>query len=330
MIAPRAVVQSGVEAQQVGASRVALGFASGPREGMAVAVDPTTLTATQTVRAHAPDAIRRLVPFAAGHGLNAASDVDGKRDHLLGRRTIAADPPFDLGFAFGSVAWAPYRTEKITSIWPLDGDAAIEAVRATPLDPANRDITNDAASWAITFRRGTSIYAGVVTGGKTLNAKGPLVKIDGLGPQVGSPTVAANGNAVLVAWADRASADAPWGLRWMRFAPGDASGDPRLFTPPAGGLGDAAMSPTIAAAGLNRFVLAWTEGPVANHQVRAQTLSASGDAIGAPIAISGDGVNAGQAQMAILPDGRGVVAYLAAREPSGKTYEVMATPLSCP
>ena len=108
--------------------------------------------------------------------------------------------------------------------------------------------------------------------------KGPLVKVAGLGPQVGSPTVAAQDGAVLVAWADRAQSSEPWSLRWMRFAPGDATVDPKAFVPSGGGLGEHAMSPTLAAAGQGRFVMAWTEGPVSNHQVRAQTHQRLGDA----------------------------------------------------
>jgi hypothetical protein len=68
------------------------------------------------------------------------------------------------------------------------------------------------------------------------------------------------------------------------------------------------MSPGVTGVAGNRFLLAWTEGPVSSHQVRAQTLTTSGDALGAPMTISGDGVNAGQGQLAILPDGRGLVA----------------------
>ena len=71
------------------------------------------------------------------------------------------------------------------------------------------------------------------------------------------------------------------------------------------------MSPAIAAAGQGRVVIAWTEGPVSNHQVRAQTISGSGAPLGTAMAISDSGVNAGQAQLAILPDGHGIVASLA-------------------
>ena len=51
VIAPRAVVQSGVEADIV-AGHLAIGFATRERDGIAVEVDPTSLAATKTVRAH--------------------------------------------------------------------------------------------------------------------------------------------------------------------------------------------------------------------------------------------------------------------------------------
>jgi len=325
VIAPRAIVQSGVEASVVG-SRLAVGFAAREREGFAVAIDPSSAIAAQTVRARAPEAIRRLVPVEGARGLAAAPDIDRQTDFLSGRRTIPAQHPFDLGFGGGGLAWAPYRSSEVDLIWTLDGDEPVEAVRAAPLDPNHEE-----SGWAIAFRRGDAIYAGAVSGGPTLTPKGPLVKIAGLGPQVGSPTVAAQDGAVLVAWADRGQPSEPWSLRWMRFAPGDASADAKAFVPSGGGLGEHAMSPAIAAAGQGRFVMAWTEGPVSNHQVRAQTITGSGTPLGNAMGISDSGVNAGQAQLAILPDGHGVVAYLASSGTGPKaSYEVLATPIVCP
>jgi hypothetical protein len=324
VIAPRAVVQSGVEATVVG-SRLAVGFASREKEGFAVAIDPSSAIAAQTVRAHSPDAIRRLVPIEGPHGLVAAADVDRRTDFLSGRRTIPAQHPFDLGFGGGGLAWAPYRSGEVDLLWTLEGDDPVEAIRAAPLDPTHED-----TGWAIAFRRGSSIYAGAVNGGAALTSKGPLVKVASLGAQIGSPTVAAQDGAVLVAWADRAQPTDPWLLRWMRFAPGDATVEAKAFVPSEGGLGEQSMSPTIAAAGQGRFVIAWTEGPVSNHQVRAQTISGSGVPLGNAMGISDSGVNAGQAELAILPDGHGVVAYLASSGAGGKAYEVLATPIVCP
>jgi hypothetical protein len=323
VVAPRAIVQSGVEVQQVG-SRIALGFATAAREGIAVAVDPATLAATQTVRVKAGDTIRRVVPIAAGKGLGASADVDRHHDHLLGRRTISGEPAFDLGLDGAELAWAPHQKDRTTALWPLEGAGAVEALRATPLEIDRKE------GYAIAFRRGASIYAGAVTGDRALTAKGPLVKVAGLGGQVGSPSVAASGGAILVAWADRASGNEPWSIRWMRFAPGDGSADTKVYVPAERGLGGHAMAPAIVAAGKGRFLLVWTEGPVSNHQVRAQTLTAAGAPIGAPMTISAEGVNAGQAQVVVTPEGRGVVAYLAASGAGGKLYEVLATPVVCP
>jgi hypothetical protein len=327
VVAPRAVVQSGVEANVV-AGHIALGFATRDRDGIAVQVDPSSLAATHTARAHVhtPDAIRRLVPIQTGDTFSASADVDHAGDFLAGRRTVAAPAPFDLGFGGGGVSWAPHHSSEADLVWTLDGDAPVEAIRAAALDP-----THDDAGWAIAFRRGTSIYAGAVSGGATRTPKGPLVSVAGLGAQVGSPAIAAQDGAVVVAWADRAQPSDPWSLRWMRFAPGDATADAKGFVPSEGGLGEHAMSPAIAAAGSGRFVLAWTEGPVSNHQVRAQTITAGGVPIGVAMSISDSGVNAGQAQVAILPDGHGVVAYLASSGGGPKSpYEVLATPIACP
>jgi hypothetical protein len=301
---------------------LAVGFAAREREGYAVALDPGTLAATQTVRMKASDSIRRLVPIPGAHGIAAAADVDTASDALGSRRTINAEHPFDLGLGASGLALAAHGSNDLKALWPLEGDERIEALRAAPLDPANED-----AGWAVAFRRGASVYAGVLKGGAS---SGPLVKVNGLGPQVGSPTVAAQDGAVLVAWADRAQPTDPWSLRWMRFAPGDISAEAKAFVPSEGGLGENAMSPALGAAGQGRFVLAWTEGPVSSHQVRAQTLTAAGKPLGTAMAISDSGVNAGQAQLAILGDGRAVVAYLAAASAGAKAYEVLATPLTCP
>jgi hypothetical protein len=85
------------------------------------------------------------------------------------------------------------------------------------------------------------------------------------------------------------------------------------------------MSPSLAGLGGGRFVIAWSEG-TPSHQVRAQTFGADGSPSGAAFVVSATGINAGQPGIALGLDGRGVVAFLAAK---GKAYEVQATPVSC-
>jgi hypothetical protein len=130
----------------------------------------------------------------------------------------------------------------------------------------------------------------------------------------------------MAAWADRASADDPWSLRWVRFKAGDSPGTPKTFTPPAGGQGGQAMSPGITAVPGGRFLLVWTEGPASLHHVRALTLSLDGVPVGRPLEISADGANAGQGQAAVGTAGGGVVAFL---ESSDGGFRVAATPISC-
>jgi len=106
---------------------------------------------------------------------------------------------------------------------------------------------------------------------------------------------------------------------------GGASEAPKQLALPEGGLGVQAMSPSLAGLGAGRFVMAWSEG-TPSHQVRAQTLGADGTPAGAPLLLSAAGINAGQPQIAVGNDARGVVAFLAAK---GKGYEVHATPVIC-
>lgn len=86
------------------------------------------------------------------------------------------------------------------------------------------------------------------------------------------------------------------------------------------------MSPSIAPLPGGRFLLVWTEGPASGHDVRALTVSSDGTAVGAPLAVSTPGGNAGQGQAAVTASGEGAVGFLSA---SGERFEVAATPIDC-
>jgi hypothetical protein len=208
-------------------------------------------------------------------------------------------------------------------LWSIDGAGDVDALRAVAIE------TDGAKGFAVAFRRAGAIWVGAAVG-DPLAPKGELVKLASLGTQVGAPALAASGNTLHVAWADRAATSDPWSLRLARLAIGDATADASNFPAPAGGLGSNLMSPGIAAVGADRFLLAWTEGPVAAHQVRAQTLDAQGKAVGDPLTISPATLNAGQPQPAVLADGRGLVAFVAqAGDARRRTYDVMASQVAC-
>jgi hypothetical protein len=318
-IAPRALVPTGVEVQLSGAG-VGLGFATSPKDAMTVEVEPTSLTVGASARVHSADLLKRVVPESIGGKLSVVGEGERHGDHLTGRHVIPGPWPVDVGVADGNIVWAPHLKDTASKLWPVDQDGPVEALRGVPIEVGGEK------GFAIAFRKSGAVWMGAALGDKTLTPRGPLFRIMGLGPIVGSPTIASSGDSILIAWADRATAQEPWGLRWVKFTPGEAPHDAVAFHPPAGGLGEHAMSPSLAAVSGSRFLFTWTEGPVSAHQVRAQTLTKDGAPLGDAFIVSADGVNAGQAQAAVLSDGRGVVAFLAAK---AKAYEIVAAPITC-
>jgi hypothetical protein len=313
----RAVIASGIEATPASGG-VALGFATSARDGIALALDPSTFAPTTTSKSRAAGGdAKRVVPIFAQGRLVAATDSDRKGDRLQSRRTVGTIPPIDVGVADGTIAWAPHGKDSWAKLFGLDGDAPVEALRAIPL-------SGDTKGIAVAFRHGNAIAVGIAKGEGVLE-KVSLDPIAGLG-QVGAPALAASGENLVVAWADRGSASDAWQVRWTKIAIGSSPSAPTSLATPEGGLGVQAMSPSVAGLGGGRFVVAWTEGPVSNHQVRAVTMNADGSASGGALAISPQGLNAGQPSVAVGPDGKGVVAFLAGK---GKGYEVFVTPVTC-
>ncbi len=309
-IASSAMVGSGVEVRASGGG-VALAFATSPKDGTLMVLDPSTLDATSTSRAKSADAIRRVVALKSG----VALDSDRKGDKLQGRRTVVTNPPIDLGSDGTNLAWAAHGTDKTIPLWPLGGTGPVEAIRAEQTDAAT----------FVAFRQGTSIYVGAF-GGTPPAPLGGLTKIDGFGPKVGSPAIAASGDHALVVWADRAADTDPWGLRYVAFQAGKDAPAAKKFDVPAGGLGEHAMSPGVASLAGGHYFLLWAEGPTSSHQVRGIVLDSAGAAHGDALTVSAEGVNAGQGQAAVQADGKGVVAFLAG---SGKSFDVIATSIAC-
>jgi hypothetical protein len=323
VVAPNALVASGVEVAAL-SDGIFLGFASADKEAMAVRLDPASLSSSATAKARATDAIRRVTPSLNAKGqLSAIVDVDHKHDNVQGRRVVPGEPPIDLGAHEGHVVWSPSRGAPAGKLWALDGEAPLDAMRGAASGTSERTL-------ALVFRRGGNVFTGAAAGEKTLAAKGALARIDSLGTAVGSPAIALSDDVVMLAWSDRASSTDPWSLRWVRFKAGDKPGEAQRFVIPPGGIGGQAMSPALAAIPGGRFFLVWTEGPASGHQVRGMTLRSDGTPVGAPIAISSEGVNAGQGQAAVAASGAGVVAFLASSSGGGGTFELVATPITCP
>jgi hypothetical protein len=319
VIGPSATVTAGVEVVRLG-DDVALAFAPNDHDAIGVRLDAGSLAAMATVKSHSGGVVRRVTPLTnAKGGLSLAVDVDRKNDHLQGRRTVASEPPVQLGATGSHVGWAHVGGAAAGELWPLDEGLNVEALRGSADSTGERTI-------ALAFRRGGAVWMGVATGAKTLAPMGDLSHIEGLGANIGSPAIALSGGGVMVAWSDRGSPDDPWRIRWTRFDAGSAPSTAQTFVPPPGGKGEQAMSPSLAALPGGRFLLVWTEGPASGHDVRALTFGPDGKVLGAPLVISTAGVNAGQGQAVVTTSGQGVVAFL---ESGGSGFQVVATPIAC-
>jgi len=311
-VAPKALISSGVEVAELD-GKIALGFAAAPKEATLEIVDASSLASVSALHLHESDRVQRVVAVDAS---KPVVDVARKGDKIAGRRTLRAATPLDVGAMDGGLVWAPHGTDQGIRLWALPNpDASVEALRGEALPNGG---------FAIAFRHAGAVWFGAF-GGTPPAPLGGLLHVQGLGPQVGSPAIATSGDRVMVAWADRASKEDVWSVRYATFRPRDESVQAKSFTLPPGGLGEHTMSPSLASLGAGRFLLVWTEGPVSSHQVRGITFM-NGEPSGAPFTASAEGVNAGQGQAAVLPDGRGVVAFLAAADHG---FEVHAAPIHC-
>jgi hypothetical protein len=292
----------------------------GDRDGLVVALDPSTFVALGTARARSDEPLKRVLPvLGASTELTPLFETSKKKAvGLEAIYPVSAETPFIVGVEDGALVWAPSRNNAPTQLWPLAGTGPVEALRAVVL-PNHQ-------GYAVAFRQGAAIYVGALHADKSIH--GELTRISALGPAIGAPALAANADHILVAWADRPGPSAPWSVRWMTWKPGSGPSAPTLFPVPPGGMGGQVMSPALTSLAGGRFVIVWTEGDRARHEVRAQALDAQEQLVGTALTVSAEGVNAGQGTPALTPDGRGAVAFLSS--PNGASASVVAVPIVCP
>jgi len=223
-----------------------------------------------------------------------------------------------VGWADGAIAVASKPSEQPVALWSVEGEGTPDAIRA--IDAGD-------LGFAIVFRRRGEIFGGMI--GKDKAARGGLAKIVGAGgpagSPVGSPTIAVTGASVAVVFADRASANDPWGLRIGSAPLGSIPNATSAFAVPAGGPGGATIAPALAGLADGRWLLVWTEGSGGDHDVRAQTLDAGLKPLGAAFSVSREGHNAGQGAVG-LRGGAGLVGYLRLTD---EGYELWGAVVDC-
>jgi len=298
--------------------RVRLGFATSANAAQGVSVDLASLQVTPEFAKPPRDRLRAVIPFGVDDAPEFVAQLDGHADKLKAWRTISVDPHFVIGWSGAALAIADKASHAATTLWALEGADAVDVIRVARTDDRGH---------VVVFRRHGAIYGGMI--GADRAAAGELTRIAGAGAPpgspIGTPSVATNGQAVAVAFADRASSDEPWSIRIGTATMGSFPATTNPFAVPAGGPGGATLAPALSGLPDGRWLLVWTEGSGGAHDVRGVTLGADLATVGAPLTFSREGSNAGQGAVA-LRAGRGLVAYLALTE---EGYEIWGTGVDC-
>jgi len=298
--------------------RARLGFATDAGVAQGLSIDLGSLKASQEFSSPARGKIRAVVPLGAEGKGTFVVNGDDAGDKVRAWRTLSSDSPIVIGWADGAIAVASKPTDAPVSVWPLEGDEPPDAIRVAGAGDVGQ---------VVVFRRRGEIMGGIID--RDQKPRGSVVKIAGAGgpagSPVGAPTVATNGRAVAVAFADRSSASEPWGVRVGTAKLGSMPAQTSGLAIPSGGPGGAAIAPALAGLGDGRWLIAWTEGSGGDHDVRAATLDADLRPVGAPFTVSHSGSNAGQGAVA-LSAGQGMVAYLTLTD---QGYEVWGAGVDC-
>ncbi len=292
--------------------RVAIGLAANPSLALGLTVDPETLDSASSFSHRAKAPISAVVPLTRGGKLRFVDDRSGGSMRFT--RTVDQASPFKIG-----VIKAGFAVQKAAAppklLWPLQSQ-----------DISEPRLAETDHGLAVTFRQGGQ--SGQIMLG-WLTTKGmkqtELSKIQGA-KFVGTPTVAANEEEVLVAFAARTEKTATWGIYLGRAPHGQVPSSTRPFTPPPGGPGGMAISPAVVGLPGGRWLLQWTEGSPGAFQVRALTLDQKLTAIGTPLDISPPKLNAGQGVLWIGQQ-QGLALFAVTTD---KNQELWGASLKCP
>jgi hypothetical protein len=126
------------------------------------------------------------------------------------------------------------------------------------------------------------------------NKKTELGEVRSDGGSTGTPALAANETSLLVAFAVRATASAPWSIAAGVSGLGES---PRIAAKLAlrgGGPGGDRTAPTVGALGGGRWLVQWTEGSAGNRVARAEVLDEALAPLAAAPNLSPEGASAGQ------------------------------------
>jgi hypothetical protein len=260
----------------------AIGVAAERTAAAGFVVSPRKLDVRRVFSQRAPKPLIGVVPSVGQDGVTFHLDHAGAP--LRSVRTVGTRPPFALGLSKqGLSRQAGGRSAEL--LWPLSAKEKITEPRIASVD---------AVGHAVTFRAGGQ-SGNVLVGWLAADGsrKTDLGSVDAGGALLGTPAIAANGQAITVAFAARANERDDWGLRIATAPHGSVPRLSHAFKVPAGGPGGGAISPALAGF-KDGWLLQWTEGTPGSYRVRVQVLNQELEPVGNPIQASPSDLNAGQ------------------------------------
>lgn len=304
-----------IAADAPAAGRVLVGFAENPTTAVGISVDPTDLDISIPFREENESRVVSVTPL----GSYAAPQFFAARENLPLRKGRLVDAGRDFLFGLSDAGFArQFVGSEVDLVWAVDAKVSVT-------DPRISSIPG--LAHAVTFRSGGqtgSIMLGWLTESGQ-NLAGPY-QIESTVEFLGTPALATSSDSVLVTFAGRANESAPWSLFLSEAKVGHPPTPAKPIAQPAGGPGGDSISPALVSVANHRWLLQWSEGPQGQRQVRLQTLSSDGDAIGVPHTISPLGSNSGQGLLWSF--GRTAVSLFVVSV--GRSAELWATPLACP
>ncbi|HEX4474791.1 MAG TPA: DUF4339 domain-containing protein [Polyangiaceae bacterium] len=295
---------------------VAVGFAAKSDRAVGLRIDLASLAATQVFdETVASTTLLGIVPLGRTGTLTFA--IDHADAPVASERTVDAAKPFAVGAGTDGFSRAIGQDTEL--IWP---SKAQHPEITTP-----RVATVPGVGSVVVFRHGGQqgkILIGWLNEDGTRRTE--LVPSDTTASLVGTPAVAANAKAALVAYAARASAAEPWHVELLTMPVGDLPGHASTFSLPPGGPGGEAIAPAAAGVSGGRFVVQWTEGASGNRTVRAEELSADLVPQGDAITLSGPDQDAGQGALWVR-GGRALSLFFVKKDPSPELWGAL---LRCP
>ncbi len=296
--------------------RVAVGFAAAKDHATGITIDSTTLAVTPAFDESVPDSTTLgVVPLVLGDKLRFA--VDCATDKLASARTIDAKTRFAIGVSkFG---FAMLAGDTASVIWP--------GKSKNPTITTPRVATIEGAGDAVTFRHGGQEGKVLLGWLRENGAKWTELKaVTTDAALVGTPTVSAGEDGVLVSFAAKATPDSAWRVELARANLGGEPEPSTVFALPPGGPGEEAIAPSAAGLSHGRYLLQWTEGSSGNRAIRAQVLGPDLKPMGDVLTLSAPEHNAGQG--ALYVHGETALALFFVQTAS--THEIWGASLKCP